>query len=279
MINWRNALGTALLSLGLIPSLAQALPEEARIPGGIALIPLTGIHSDLAPIAHYAGQRVMVVASKESTDNADWIAVVGIPLSANPAEAQALTLGSQTFTFSIAPKEYESQYLTVPNKRHVDPDPEALARWKRESAEMNAAFVRWSAPDQVADRMALPLEGRFSSAFGLRRFFNEQPRKPHSGLDIAAPTGSLISAPAAGEVVAVGNYFFNGNTVILDHGFGLTSMYCHMSAIDVAMGDQLNAGDPIGRVGATGRVTGPHLHWSVSLNNTRVDPLLFVEGK
>ncbi len=280
MTSFRTRFIIPLLGLGLLlPCLAQALPEESRIPGGVALVPLNGVKADTAPQVSYIDQRVMVVPNNKAGTDADWLAVIGIPLSADPDEAQILQLDGETREFRILPKEYKAQYLTVPNKRHVDPNPEDLARWKRESAEMNTAFTHWSEPEQIVDKMSLPATGPFSSPFGLRRFFNEQPRKPHSGLDIAAPTGSPITAPMAGEVVALGNYFFNGNTVILDHGYGLTTMYCHMSAIDVSLGDQLKVGDPIGKVGATGRVTGPHLHWSVSLNNTRVDPLLFIDRK
>jgi len=110
----------------------------------------------------------------------------------------------------------------------------------------------------------------------LRRFFNGEERNPHSGLDFAAATGTPIKSPAAGKVILTGNYFFNGNTVFVDHGQGLISMFCHLSRIDVAVGDEVPRGGVLGKVGSTGRATGPHLHWNVSLNGNRVDPAIFI---
>ena len=258
---------------------AIELPQESRVPGGIALVPLTGLYSEAAPSAWYRGNRVMVLPSQDTpyAQQAPWLAVIGIPLSAKPADTQLMKADGQRFPFKIQDKEYKEQRLTVTNKRHVNPNKQDLARYKREKAEMVAAFKTWSTPALASVTFTLPASGRFSSPFGLKRFFNDQPRNPHSGLDIAGGQGGAITAPAPGKVVAVGDYFFNGNTVIVDHGFGLTTMYCHMSKIDVKIGDQLQTGDSIGAIGKTGRVTGPHLHWSVSLNNTRVDPLLFVK--
>jgi len=128
-------------------------------------------------------------------------------------------------------------------------------------------------------RFIQPVAGPYSSPFGLKRFFNGEARAPHAGLDIAAPEGRPVQAPADGVVAQTGDYFFNGRTVLIDHGNGLVSMLCHLSEIRVQKGQQLKQGEVIGTVGKTGRATGPHLHWTVSLNDARIDPLLLLPAK
>lgn len=256
------------------PALAvpvDALPVSSAVPGGVAVLP-TGMQ---AGSAHYRESRVLLA----EVDGLQY-AVVGIPLSASPG-THALELrdaagNSRSLSFTVTDKQYVEQRLTITNERQVNPNNEDMVRINRESAEMNAAFSRWDESLQPVLRMRAPTEGVRSSSFGLRRFFNEQPRAPHSGMDIAAPEGTPIVAPAPGVIVATGHYFFNGNTIILDHGHGLISLYCHMNTIDVAVGQRVETGQQIGAVGQTGRVTGPHLHWSINLNNVRVDPALFL---
>jgi murein DD-endopeptidase MepM/ murein hydrolase activator NlpD len=258
-----------------LPSLAFAwsLPRPDPVPGGIAIISLDGDRSQ-RPMAYYDGQRVMVLY-----DTDHWLAVAGIPLSTAPG-AQELEVRydhgpAHTRAFTVRDKQYAEQRLTVKNKRMVDPSPEDLQRIARESTRTKTALAHWSEASALEKPFRLPVRGEFSSPFGLRRYFNGQPRKPHSGLDIAASTGTPIHAPAAGQVVETGQYFFNGNTMFVDHGQGLVTMYCHLSRIDVAPGQRVAQGEVLGAVGRTGRVTGAHLHWGVSLNQTMVNPLLF----
>lgn len=272
-----NLVKSWLPAVLLCPLLALAgLPQSSPVPGGIAIV---AVAPETAPLPQvtFQGQRVLVTRA----DGA-WRAVVGLPLSLKAGEHQISIMDRphatpRMLTFQVLPKEYEAQYLTLSNKRQVDPNAEDMRRIIRDKEILDSAFNTWS--DDLADdlRFDIPAQGRFSSAFGLRRFFNKQPRQPHAGLDIAAPEGTPIVAPAAGRVIEVGDYFFNGNTVLINHGQGLVSMYNHLSRIDVAKGQQVARGETIGAIGKTGRVTGAHLHWTISLNNTRVDPKLFLE--
>lgn len=271
----RNAMwpGWLLALMLLCRGLAAApLPASAAVPGGLALVPLE------AEAAYFQGERLMLVPSAGTAlaDKASRVALVGIPLSAKPGEHQIELDDGAKVSFMVGAKEYPVQRLTIANKRKVNPYAEDMERIRRERGEMLAALGNWRLLEKPPLRFQKPVQGPYSSLFGLKRVLNDQPRSPHSGLDIAAPRGTPVVAPASGQVTAVGQYFFNGNNVILDHGQGLVSMYSHLDHIEVAKGDRLDAGDLIGTVGDTGRVTGPHLHWSLSLNNARVDPALFL---
>lgn len=249
-----------------------ALPTEETVPGGIALIEVGKSSLDgTPPTIRFNKKRVLVTEHQ-----GNWVAVVGIPLSAKQGKNTVDAGKTKSFPFLVEDKKYPAQYLTIKNKRMVNPNPDDLKRIKRERTVLSRALSTWSDNPAVSTDFILPAEGRLSSPFGLRRFFNNQPRNPHSGLDIAAPTGTPIKSPQSGTVINTGDYFFNGNTVLVDHGQGLISGYFHMDKIDVQAGQLVNQGDILGTIGSTGRVTGPHLHWNIYLNGTKVNPALFV---
>ena len=246
-----------------------ALPEHSPRPGGIAVIDVGTAES--APTVEYQGQRVLVAQNGKR-----WLAVIGIPLNATTGPATIEVEGSGSITFEIVPHAYREQRLTVKNQSFVTPDQAQLDRIGRERSIIDAALNDWRNTAISDLSLGSPVTGPRSSSFGFRRFFNDQPRSPHKGMDIAASTGTTIVAPKAGIVTATGNYFFNGNTVIIDHGQGFVTMYCHLNEIGVEKGQTVNEGDTIGKVGATGRVTGPHLHFGTYLNGTAIDPALLL---
>ncbi|NCF77226.1 MAG: peptidoglycan DD-metalloendopeptidase family protein [Proteobacteria bacterium] len=256
-------LGVLLLGSGaLIASEPAASPSPTAVPGGIYRWPLPEGAADLR-----FNTRPVLTRGAE--------ALVGLPLSQplGPAEI-TYRLGDQTrsHVFEVSDKAYSEQHITLKNREMVNPNPEQLARIRRESSRQRALYLAFSDRTPPQNGFLRPLEGPVSSLFGHRRFFNGEPRNPHSGLDIAAPTGAEIRAPADAEVTLVDHLYYNGKTIFLDHGQGLITMYCHLSEPLVNEGETVQQGQVIGLVGATGRVTGPHLHWSVSLNGYRVDP-------
>ena len=267
----RNSAATLLL-LGVLPVMtATAAPDHSPWPGGIAVIDV-GPAEAPRPIVEFDERRVLVAKHGDR-----WMAAVGIPLNASTGELAIRVNTARDIAFEVRDHAYREQRLTVTNKKYVTPDEAQLERIGRERALIDAALGAWRDVDVSGLALAAPVNGRRSSSFGLRRFFNDQPRAPHKGMDIAAPEGTVIAAPGTGIVTATGDYFFNGKTVIIDHGQGFVTMYCHLSEIGVNEGQQVGTGDLVGAVGATGRVTGPHLHFGTYLNGTAVDPALLLQ--
>ena len=249
------------------PALAGLPFRPSPVPGGVALVPLPG---GKPAEARFEGERVLVLRQGQG-----WAAVVGIPLSAKPGPVRLEVDGRQV-PFILRPAHYPEQHLTLKNPHQVNPDAEEEARIAKEQALIAPVWKDW--PEGLVPTLHFlqPTPGRLTSSFGLRRFFNGEARAPHSGLDIAAPQGQAVRAPADGLVMLTGDFFFSGNTVLIAHGEGVVSFLCHMKDLAVKEGQRVKAGDLVGHVGMTGRATGPHLHWSLSLNDARVDPRLFL---
>lgn len=255
------ALTAALVSIANIAHAAGA----TAVPGGVYAWPVPENSRNV----RFNGHPVLIAGDT---------ALVGIPIQQSLGNA-TLTFMQQgqelTHTFEIVDKRYTEQRITLKNQEMVTPNPQQLERIRAEGKRQRAIYAQVSKAIDLSAGFTMPLQGRTTSLFGHRRFFNDQPRSPHSGLDIAAPTGTPITAPAPGTVALVDDLYYNGKTVFLDHGQGLITMYCHLSEQSVTTGQVVEQNQQIGLVGATGRATGPHLHWSVSLNGYRIDPLTF----
>lgn len=253
---------------------SHTLPTHRPVPGGVWIQPLGP--AAVAPEAQLAGQPVLVWS-----DGSGWTAVVGLALSTAPGPLKLdvrapARQAPQSHVISVQAARYAEQRLRVP-PRQVTLSPDDLARHERERQHLATVMATRSAGRPERLRMLVPVPGPRSSSFGLRRVFNGQARSPHNGMDIAAPVGTPITSPLAGRVIDTGDYFFSGRSVWLDHGSGLLTFYCHLDRIGCATGQVLGPGEALGTVGATGRVTGPHLHWSVMLNRAYVDPALFID--
>ncbi|UCB53802.1 MAG: peptidoglycan DD-metalloendopeptidase family protein [Thiotrichales bacterium] len=268
-----TAICSALLSMTAHP--VYATPEQALVPGGIAIV----------NVENYTPGTRITFDSRKTTifkQGDSWYALAGIPLKAKSGEYSFEIKQPDGTTrirkIDIKHKKYQEQRLTIKNKRKVNPNLEDMARISKERVRKREAKNHWSETYPDVD-FIWPVSGQISSIFGLRRFFNEQERNPHSGLDIAAPEGTDIQVTADGTVIETGDFFFSGNMVYVDHGQGLISLYAHLSRIDVKPGDVLRRGDILGAVGQTGRVTGAHLHFAVLANGVLVDPRYFLSSE
>ena len=288
-------------------------PMSRAVPGGVAVVPLGAARR--APKAIWNGIPVLVTGSSsgwfavlgiplhtlqdrlvlEVQDTVPGATRAGNQAStrgkgkardvettasapAGKVQSEASSTGLRRIDVPIHPHQYAEQHLKVAPGQ-VTLSKEVLSRHLRERKQSARVMATWTEPVPASLQLHQPVPGVRSSSFGLRRFFNGQSRNPHGGMDIAAPVGTPVKAAAPGVVIDTGDYFFNGNTVWVDHGAGLLTMYCHLDRIRARVGQRVRTGDVIGTVGKTGRVTGPHLHWSVCLNRTMVDPALFLKAE
>ncbi|MBF0185935.1 MAG: M23 family metallopeptidase [Magnetococcales bacterium] len=234
----------------------SALPPDAQLSGTWQRqpLPFTPQHQALLPLdmespAGTAELEVVIKAAGQATERL-------------------------TRSFTVAARRYLEEPITLP-KEKVEPDPALQARLERESRSITATYERRGGRAGYQNGFLQPVQGRFSGVFGSRRLLNGKPRKPHNGVDIAAPQGTPVLAAAAGMVALAGeDYFFTGNTLVLDHGDGVISLYAHLESMGVSVGQWVEAGAQIGTVGMSGRATGPHLHWGTMVRQQRVDPLL-----
>lgn len=218
-------------------------------------------------------------------DNDRWITVIGIDLDTEVGEHRAET----TFHFAGGSRETRAEIIDVKGKtfpttrltvapKYVELSPEDQARAAADSKEIRAVYAQLTPRKYWTGPFRSPIPGVTGGRnFGHRRIFNDQPRAPHSGADLRASTGTEILAANTGRVVLAKDYFFNGNSVFIDHGLGVYTMYLHLSKISVKVGDVVKGGQVIGLAGATGRVTGPHLHWGARILDARVDPFSLFE--
>jgi len=276
----RQHLSSVVLSVLTVSTLAlhttsHALPVATNAPGGIALIKLTPSTHGVTPPRVFLGEQPVWVVS----EGGYWTAVIGLALDTSPGTYQLRLSNSneeKTIPFKVISKHYPEQRITLKDSSRVILSAENETRAEKEIAVIQGLKKHWREATDTDSDFLLPAPGRLASRFGLRRFFNGEPRSPHSGLDIAVARGTSLKATAQGRILAVDDYFFNGKTVFVDHGNGLISMYCHLDRIDVQTGDTVAKGQHLGLSGMTGRASGPHLHWGVILNGVMVDPALFI---
>jgi murein DD-endopeptidase MepM/ murein hydrolase activator NlpD len=252
---------------------AFCFPRESRVPGGIAIIPL----GENVTEAKFQFRKKNLIITQQKGQS---VALVGLPLNIKPGEYSITGhIGNDKALvrkyFTVKDKQYTTQRITIKDKRKVNPEKRDYDRIGRESKRKKKAAANWNNTPPDLDFLT-PVDGIITGSYGKRRVFNGQPRKPHSGMDIAAAKGVKVIAPSDATVIESGNFFFSGNMIFLQHGQGLISLYAHLDRIDVKVGQKVKKGQVIGLVGATGRVTGPHLHWSVGLNGSWVDPALFI---
>jgi murein DD-endopeptidase MepM/ murein hydrolase activator NlpD len=274
-----------LLLLALLVPRASAEPtltiqSRAVSRGELLLVVVEGADAKKPPKAEFQG-RALEFFPAASTGT--WLAFIGLDLDA-PTGPSTLTAAlrdvsgrvtRRSETLNVAPGRFRTEELKVAQK-FVTPEKSDTERAESEAVQVRELYTHGEEKRLFEGRFDPPIPGAATARFGERRVFNGQPRAPHSGMDLRAKKGTPVRAPAAGKVALAGPLYFSGNTIILDHGLGITTLYAHLSRMLVKRGDMVKKGQLIGKVGATGRVTGPHLHWALKFHEARVDPYSLV---
>ena len=251
---------------------ACVFPDHSPFPGGV-INKIIKISS--TEISYVKTEQKNVYLCQVDEDH--WKVLVPISLSSEIKPIIISNQGKTLLKVLILDKEYRESKITIDNMDLVSPPAEYLPRIKKEAELGKAALNIVSNRYHSILKMSLPVEGLKSSEFGVRRFINNEPRNRHTGLDIAAKVGTEIISPLSGKVLLVGDFYYRGKTVFLDHGGGIISTYSHLSKISVQEGQLIKKNEIIGKVGQSGRVTGPHLHWQIVLSGIPVDPELFLQ--
>jgi len=281
----RSLFVMALLGASVLPVSAQfeiEISHRARSihQGEVLVLLVSATENPVDVVATAFGKPVYFF---QTPDNV-WTGLVGIDLTVGAgthdldvtATADDGAVVQKTYPLVVESKEFPTRRLSV-NPSFVSPPAEVIERIQRESRTLDEIFSTATEERLWRDGFLRPVTGESTSSFGRRSVFNGQPRSPHSGTDFRAAEGTPIKAPNGGKVVLATDLYFSGNVVVVDHGLGLYSYFAHLSSIDVSVEEHVSQGEVVGRVGSTGRVTGPHLHWTVRLNGARVDPLSLMD--
>lgn len=255
--------------------LSVSVSPSVLHPGGVARVDIGGAIDGERITATIFGEDIALYYDEPQQK---WRALIGVDLDTKPGTYRLrIARGDSApteHTLRIAPKQFEVRRLNVPGN-FVEPPEDALKQISRDSEMLAAAYARVS-PRKWSGAFVLPVNGKPTSNFGTRSYYNGQRRSPHAGVDFRGTVGTPVRAANRGEVVVAASMYFTGNTVVVDHGDRLFSIFAHLSELHAKAGDTVDAGTVVGLLGATGRVTGPHLHWSVRLNGARVDPLSLI---
>jgi murein DD-endopeptidase MepM/ murein hydrolase activator NlpD len=276
-----------LLALLLLSATLPARAEPIRVdptarsiqPGELVVLTVTGV-PDIVDDVRATGLGREAAAFRVGPQR--WRILFGIDLDTKPGthsisiERRSNSSQLASYTIRVEPKQFATRTLRV-DQAYVTPPRATLERIEQEAAALRALLSNTSPERLWSGPFLAPVPGPSTSSFGTRTIFNGERRAPHGGADFVSPAGTPIKAPNGGIVLLARDQYFTGNTVVLDHGLGLFSVLAHLSRLEVREGETVAAGDIVGRVGATGRVTGPHLHWAVRAAGARVDPLSVLE--